>query len=198
MKRFLFISLIVTIIIAGLLAFSILNNTAKTMSEAEKEAAMAKILGRQVNINPSSAPLGDTEFKGKYVTFIYPKAAKPFTFKINGKEVKPSGLEQFSFDLDVPKTAFFMEVVSVPSTVKNVNDYPGVKLREINSGIYTQSDAFFGDNSGLVFVKNDNTGYEKTAFFYKDGKVYSFSLQGNDSKSVEDLYSRIMPTVNFL
>lgn len=197
MKKVFTFAFFVIIALIFVAVYIVINSTAKTLSEKEKENAITKILGRKPNLS-DTAPQGNKVFKGKYVTFIYPAAAKIYAIRLNGQPVKQTNLENFIFDLDSPRRSYYMEVVAVPKTVQSVNDSPSVKLRQIEANIYTQSNISLGGLAGLSFEKKSNNGNELTAFFYKDGKVYSFSSQGNDIKAVRDLFDKIIATVKFL
>jgi len=193
MKKILLAAFLI-VILAWVFVF--LNFSPKPLSQNQKEQALTKILGRKPNLTDNTLK-GNVMFKGKYVSFYYPAAAKIYITKLNGQVVNPTDLESLIFDLSSPKIAFFMEVVPVPITVQILNDYPGVKLRQIESNIYKQSQITAGGLNGLLFEKISNTGNEVTAFFYKNGKVYSFSSQGGDIKEVESLSENIIVTVKF-
>ena len=168
------------------------------MSKTEKEAAIAKILGRKPNLT-DSIKTGDTQYKGKYVSFMYPAAGVIYTQRLNGAPVKQTNLEYFSFDLSDPKLIFSMEVVQTPGSVTSLEDYPSVKLRQLESNIYKQSQTEADNQTGFAFEKaGEASNSEKTGFFFLKGKIYSFSVQGSDLKAIEDLYNKIISGVKFL
>lgn len=168
------------------------------MSEVEKEAAIAKILGRKPNLMGKNVPIGDVEFKGKYISFMYPAAATERKQLLNGEELSYTGLELFIFVLENPKLTANVEVINAPQNIISINDYPGVKLRQIQSNIYNQTDVFVGNARGLAFDKQTNSGYEKTGFFFLNNKIYSFSVQSPDSKAAEELFSKVIASLKFL
>lgn len=196
MKKFIAI-LVLILALISISIFVFFNHPSSSLSENEKEKALEQILGRKPNLTDTS-PKGNTVFNGKYVTFTYPAAAKIYIPQVNGQVVKSTDLESFIFDLDSPKIAFFMEVSPVPSRVQSVSDYPGVRLRQVQSDAYKQKSIVINGIEGLAFEKISVTSNELTAFFYKNGKVYSFSVQGNDPKSMEEVFNSITATVKFL
>ena len=197
MKRLIFLPLIVIIFVLITAVIVFLNRPVKNMSNSEKEAAIAKILGRKPNLSNNTI-MGDKEYKGRYVSFTYPASALIYTQKINGAPVKQTSFEYFSFDLDNPKIIFSMETVGVPDTVQNAEDYPGVKLREIENSLYIKNEVLAGGKKGFVFDKSSENSFEKTAFFYFEGKVFSFSISGTDQKEIDNLYAKIISSLVFL
>lgn len=193
------IVLILAVIFAGTVSvFYFLNYPSKQMSEAEREAAIAKILDRKPNLTEKDIPTGDKEFKGKYISFMYPATAKERKQLLNGEEVPYTGLELFIFVLESPKLTANAEVIEAPKNTASINDYPGVRLRQIQSNIYTENDVFAGNAKGLAFDKQSQTGFEKTGFFFLNNRIYSFSVQGSDSKAAEELFNKIIASFKFL
>ena len=197
MKKFILLLVVIAVVTSVLLTFYYLNKPAKEMSEAEKQTAIAKILGRKPNM-ADNVKTGDTEYKGKYVSFIYPAAGVIYIQKLNGVPIEQTSLEYFSFDLSEPKLVFSMEVVQVPGSVTSLEDYPSVKLREIESNLYVKNNVAVGDKEGMVFEKTDNNSFEKSVFFYLGDKVFSFVISGNDQKGINDLYDKVISSLKFL
>lgn len=198
MKKIGIALLLIFILAVILVVINFLNQPSKQMTAAEKEAAIAKLLGRKPNLTTSDAPTGDKEYKGKYISFMYPEAATTKKQLLNGEEIPYTGLELFIFGLENPKLTTYVEVIEAPQNVLSINDYPAVKLRQIQANIYEQKDVFIGNTQGLVFDKKSNMGFEKTAFFLVDKKVYSFSIQSPDSKTIEELFNNIIASAKFL
>lgn len=190
--------LIVIITIAAISAYIFLNRASEMMSKEEKEAAIAKILGRKPNLAEKDVPTGDIEFKGKHITFMYPAAATIKKQLLNGEELSYTGLELFIFGLENPKIRVSVEVIEAPQNITNINDYPSVKLRQIQSTLYTQKDTSVGNTSGLSFDKQSNAGFEKTGFFFLNGKIYSFSIVSPDAKAAEELFNKLTSSAKFL
>ena len=197
MKRFIILALVIFLIVFTIVIFLFLNHSPKNLTSAEKEAAIAKILGRKPNLTDNTKT-GDTQYKGKYVSFVYPAKAVIYTQTLNGKSVEQTSLEYFSFDLSSPKLVFSMEVIQVPQSVQTLEDYPGVKLREAENNIYVKKEALADDKNGLVFERISDNGFEKTAFFYLEGKIFSLSISGSDQKTGEQLYMKIISSLKFL
>ena len=152
MKKFVLVMLFIAISVCLLSIFYFLNRPSKEMSKTEKEAAIAKILGRKPNLT-DNIKTGDTQYKGKYVSFMYPAAGVIYTQRLNGVPVKQTNLEYFSFDLSDPKLIFSMEVVQTPGSVTSLDDYPSVKLRQLESNIYRQSKTEADNQTGFAFEK---------------------------------------------
>lgn len=198
MKKIVLIVLFLIIVLAGFSVFMVLNRSTKPLSEAEKQQALTKILGRKINLTEKVAPQGELQYKGKYVSFVYPASAKQIVPMINGKVQEKSGLDQFSFSFDSPSIYTFIEVIQANSNVLTLTDYPSVRLRQVQSEIYNQTSIAADNQQGLSFEKHDNSGFEKTAFFFVNGRIYSFSVMGGDLKAVEALFNKIILSVKFL
>lgn len=199
MKKFIVLGLIIIVSIASIIVLNILNSSSKKLSTEEKELALTNILGRKPNLNEKEVAKGNLQYKGKFVTLMYPARAKLYVLRVNG-EVKRDNwnLDSLNFDLDDPHITVLITVSDAPSSVTSITDYPSVKLRQVQPGMYQQKDIITDGKSGLLFDKQDNTGFEKTAFFYLNKKIYVFSFQGVDSKETEDIFKTIMATVKFL
>lgn len=177
--------------------FILLTGPERKLTQAEKERALSKLLGRKVSLEDKKAPTGNIIYKGKYMSFSYPAVAIIYTQKLNGKPIKQTDLESFIYDLDSPKLTFYTEVTSSP-VIKSLADSPSVKLRQIESNLYSQSNVSAGGYEGLSFEKVTNLGNEKTAFFYVNGKIFSFSSQGSDINAVRDLLQKTLASLKFL
>jgi hypothetical protein len=199
LKRIFLLLFLIAVAAFSLIAFNILNRPSKSLTKAEEEQALENMLGRQVNLNPTPIPTGNTQHQGKYVSFMYPKAAKEFIALNNGQPVKFNDLEHFSFDISDSNLHFFSQVLTYPSA-QSLSDYPGVRLRQSEPDVYTQSLIASADKqNGLAFANYDSQlGYQMTGFFLVGGKIYTFSVQGPDEQAVKNLFESIIPTVKFL
>lgn len=197
MRKIVVFILILLITLATVLLYIFLNYSPKELSSKEKEEAIAKILGRKPNLTETS-PKGDRIYNGKYITFLYPAAANEIKQLLNGKEVPYTGLEQFIFKLESPKLTVYLEVINSPVNVSTLTDYPSVKLRQLQSNLYKEEEAFIENTQGVAFEKRDTINFEKTGYFSFNGKIYSFSVQGPDSKAVREMFSKLISTSKFL
>lgn len=197
MRKIVIFIIILLLTLATVLLYIFLNYSPKELTSEEKEEAIAKILGRKPNLTDNS-PKGDTIYNGKYITFSYPAAANERKQLLNGKEVPYTGLEQFIFKLESPKLTVYLEVINTPVNVASLNDYPSVKLRQLQSNLYKEEEAFIENTQGLAFEKRDTTNFEKTGYFSFNGKIYSFSVQGPDSKAVREMFGKLISTSKFL
>ena len=190
--------LISTILFVIAVYFIFFNSPPKSLSSQQRQKALSGILGRNPVLNVNTAT-GDVLYKGKYMSFMYPAAANIYKRTVNGRQVQYSGdLDYFSFDTQSPRLTLVSEVIQAPKSVLSVNDYPAVRLRQIESGTYHQSQLTADSQNGLAFDKGGSSGFEKTGFFYLNSKIYSFSVTGSDSKNVQDLFNKIMTTLKFL
>lgn len=198
LKRVFLIILVILIAAFLIVAFLILNRPSKPLTKAEEEQALENLLGRKVNLSVTPVITGNTLHQGKYVSFMYPKAAKEFIALNNGQPVQYNDLEHFSFDITDSYLHFFSQVISFPA--QTPSDYPGVRLRQSEPNIYTQSQITSADGqSGLAFFNYDpQSGYQMTGFFLNSGRIYTFSVQGPADETVKDLFNQIIPTVKFL
>lgn len=191
--------LIIIAFIAVISVYIFLNWPVKSLSTAEKEVALTNILGRKPNLNEKQSAKGNLEFKGNTVSFLHPAAGSIFVHRVDGKIQKDNwNLDSFSFDLDDPRTKILVTVSQAPSDVTSINDYSGVRLRQLQFEVYLQKDVLVDSHSGFVFSRQDNSGFEKTAFFYFKNRIYIFSIIGNDLKSVEDVYKTVIQSAKFL
>lgn len=198
MKKKIFAFLLILISIISVISLYIyLNYPLKVMSQTEKEAAIAKILGRKPNLT-DNAPAGDVKYSGKYVSFKYPAGATIRKQLLNGQEVPYTGLERLIFKIENTKLTFYMEVIEAPANVTSINDYPSVKLRQIQSNVYSQSDVFVENVKGLLFEKQTTNSFETTGYFLLNDKIYSFSVQGPDPKAIKELLNKIISSAKFL
>lgn len=196
MKKFIVLGLIIVVIIV---AFSILNRPSKTLSTQEKETALTNILGRKPILDEKEVAKGNVQYKGKHITFLYPAKAKIYVLKVNGEVKKDNwNLDSLNFDLDNPRITVLITVSNAPESVKDITGYPSVKLRQIQPGMYHQKGITIDGHSGLEFDKQDNAGFEKSAFIYFDGRIYFFSVSGSDVSAIEDLFKNITSSVKFL
>lgn len=191
MKKFVIFTFLVIIFTLLFLTFIYLNRLSKPLTKAQKEAAIAKILGRKPNLDDTK-PKGDLTYNGKYVSFIYPARVTIEKQLLNGQEAPYDGLERFIFKDEDLKVRVYVEIINTPSNITNLSDYPAVKSRQIQAGSYTQDYVYAGDIAGLVFTTSSNLNYEKAAFFDYKGRIYSFSFQGSGSKNVGEIYDKVM------
>lgn len=190
-----FLALLVGVFIVG---FMILNRSASPMTESEKKQALNNILGRPVVLTEKKVPTGDIKYKGKYISFLYPAAAEKFILGINGTPIPSKDLEDFYFSLgNDPRIDVTITVIQASSVETAVADDPGVRLRQAQKDIYKQTEITVDNQHGLAFEKDDQ-GIEKSAFFFVNNKIYTFSVSGSDQNNVTNLYNKIILSLKFL
>ena len=191
MKKIILIILIMLVLISLLITINfVFNPSQKKLTDSEREKALLKILGRKPNLTDSQ-PKGNTEYKGKLVSFTYPAKAKIYTYKDPNMAKNTSVLETFSFDIDKPHLVFNLSVMKNAASLKDVNDISGVKLRQMNGSGYKQSDEKLGKNKGLVFEKSGSQA-EKSGFFLINDKIYEIAVTGNNLEDVSLLFDGII------
>jgi len=191
---------VILIALAGSLVtgFIILNRSASPMSEKQKEQALTNILGRPVVLREKKVAAGDLLHKGKYVSFLYPAAAEITRLTVNGTPVPSHDLEDFKFSLgEDPRIDVTTSILQASSAETAIADDSGVRLRQTEKDTYKQAEVVVDGQHGLVFTRVDQ-GFEKTAFFFINNKVYTFSVSSSDQVGATDLYNKIILSVKFL
>ncbi len=192
------LALILLIILFSAGGYFIISQKTRVLTEKEKQAALVKLTGENPGITNSNISKGDKEYKGKYLSFMYPATAAIYNLTVNGKKVEDTAaLEYFAFDTKAPNISVVTEVIESPPSVLKAEDYPSVRLRQTDLS-YSQSQITISNITGLSFTKNNPGEVEKSAFFYSDGKMYTFSVTGSDFNSVSGLFNKITSTAKFL
>lgn len=197
LKKVLIIVVILGIIIAVIAAFFILNSTPDELSEAEKEEAVAQILGRKPNLNPD-IKTGNVEFVGEKLTFSYPARAEIYDYEDPEKANNTTTIEILSFDIENPRLILNYTAVNKPE-LKSLIDEPAVSLREDDSRGYLSEEIEVDGVSALSYSKEASGGNraERSAFILKDGVLYTISITGASSEDVEKLFDQIISSASF-
>ena len=196
MKKWILISVLILLLAGSGIAFYILSLPPKdSLSNGFKEEAVTRLLGRKAQLNPE-VKTGNTQYKGKYISFKYPAKALIYAYRENSTSSTSASLEDFSFDIKQPKLVFNMTGVSKTSNSSTIEDYPAVRLRLQRSYEYTKSTFTMDKMRGVAFFKKENGG-EKSGFILNDGKIYTISITGTSGREVEKLFSNIIATVSF-
>jgi hypothetical protein len=197
MKKKIVLLIIVLLIFVG--AYFAFLVAPRSLSDQEKEKELAKILGRKPNLNGKPIRQGDVLHQGKYMSFYYPAQSVVYHQLVNGQAVEDKGaLEFFEFDMEEPRLLAVTEVIVGSSSIQGVSDYPSVRLRQSQPEIYKQSSLKANSQSGLEFDTKNSTGYERSAFFYVNGRLYSFSIQSANVSKLAEIFNKIMLTLKFL
>ena len=174
--------------------YLIVSKPPKFMSSQEKEAAIAQILGRKPNLTDNTSK-GNVVYKGKYTSFIYPAAAKIYSYRDEGLKRNTSVLETFSFDISNPRLVLNYSVLDRPN-LTSIDDVPDVKLRKIAFSGYVQTQILADGQKGLAFEKTTDSS-ERTVFFFINSKVYSISITGSSVKEIDKLFDQIVMSLKF-
>jgi hypothetical protein len=198
MKKIISAAFFLLIIGCFVAAFMLLNRSADPLTQSEKQQALSKILGRPVVLKEKKVATGDILYKGKYISFLYPAAAKIMTPKANGILVSSSDLENIYFSVgDSARINVTITISQASSAETSIIDDPAVRLRQLQKDLYKQTEVTVDGQPGLEFEKNDQV-IEKIAFFFVNNKIYTFAVDGSDRKSMTDLYNKIILSLKFL
>lgn len=197
-KRIVFIVIFLLLLISGGVAFYILSQPPKeTLSKEFKEEAVTKLLGRKAQLDAKNIPTGDTEYKGKNISFKYPAKAVIYTYRGKAAVTNKSLLEDFSFDISDPKLVFNMQVTKNTSDFATIQELPSLKLRENRSYEYTKTPMTISGQEGFAYFKKEN-GAEKSGFFLYNDKIYMISITGSSAEEVEKLFDSVVASTSFL
>ena len=178
---------IILILFGGYYLLSNINQSAPL----DKEKALIKILGRMPNLNGKTVVSGEVEYKGKYMSFLYPKAAKIYYQTLNGQRIENNGaLDYFGYDMEAPRIIFTSEVVAVSSVQTKLEDSTSVRLRQSQKDLYAESQIILADGiQGLSFIKTGNDG-EISGFFFINNRYYTIAITGSSMKDMKDLFNK--------
>jgi hypothetical protein len=166
------------------------------LDDKEKATAVKNLLGHDARIDVA-VPEGDQPYSNQYYSISYPKAAKEYH---RDPTYKPSSLElsYFSFQESSPRLFFVISVLDHPGMT--LTDFPSVSVRQKETDIYTSEPITVGGQKGIVFAKvtpDESSDREKSAFFAKDGHIYSFALSGGNMDDINSLFNSIISSLKF-
>jgi hypothetical protein len=188
MKKKLLLLFLLLLILFG--TYYLLSNLNPSMP-LDKEKALTKILGRAPNLNDKTVISGQAEHKGKYMSFLYPKAAKIYYQTVNGQRVGDKGaLDYFAYDMQAPRMIFTSEALTVSSVQTKLEDSTGVRLRQSQKELYTEAQVALADGTkGLSYIKTGNDG-EISGFFFVNNRYYTVAITGSSMTDMKDLFNK--------
>lgn len=193
-KTFAFCLLLI-ILLCGV-AFYVLSQPPKEkLSEEFKDEAVTRLLGRKAQLSDETLA-GDAQFKGKYISFIYPAKALVYKFRENSSSSNSASLEDFSFDLKEPTVTFNLNISKNSSNLSNVSEIPSYRLRELRDHEYKKSQIKVKSVNGVSFLKKEN-GFEKSAFFLYNNMIYTISVTGIEESSTLALFEKVISSASF-
>lgn len=166
-----------------------LNQEPPPFTESEKKQALEEILGRAVR-EKKIVPQGKNTYAGKFFSLSYSAYAKVDDKNNPNKKI----LEYFGFSSEEPKFKFVV-LVKLEDESAVLEELSAVKARR-QSKLYQETPITIDGRKGALFVKTSD-GVERSSFFLKDGKSYSFSITGTDVGELERVYGKIMESVTF-
>lgn len=201
MKKILILIISIIAVFILIFAYIMLNKSSQGLSQAEKESALSKLLGRKLNSGDKSVGNVYIQYNGKYVSFVYPKDANPFDEqnKPGGAYFAKSSLETFVFSLSNPFIWASVQVLPNTSGTNNLEDYSGIRVRQLDLSTYKQSSIEINGYKGLLFDKAEITsGTEKTAFFLVNNRIYTVYVSSTNKNNLKTIFDRILSSLKFL
>ncbi|HUD04380.1 MAG TPA: hypothetical protein VMR59_00110 [Patescibacteria group bacterium] len=195
LSRIILLIFLSLIVVTGLIIFLVLNHSAKSLTDAEKEAALVNILGRKPILTNNEAT-GTVLYNGQYASFSYPAKAIVYTYKDPNIVKNKSELEMFSFDINNPRLIFNFSISDNSGNLADAKDSSGAIFRENQVNGYSQSEVVIGGAKGLVFAKAGEHP-EKTGFWLTNNKLYALSVTGSDYQEVVNLFDGITTSLKF-
>lgn len=170
-----------------------LNQEVPPLTQEEKNKALEQMLGRKIK-EEKILPQGDNTYAGKFFSLSYPAYAKVYDRENTNITSNKNLLEYLRLDSEEPKFRFVVMVERVDGATV-LEDLSGVKARRQNR-LYQEISITIDGRQGALFVKTSE-GVERSSFFLKDGRSYSFSITGVDASELEKVYREIMDSVKF-
>lgn len=196
-RKLLILVVILGLVFLGIIGSIMLNSKPDKLSEAEKEKAIAGILGRKPNMN-ANIKTGNTAYDGKNIYFEYPAKAVIYDYVSENKKKNKSIIEMFSFDIDNPRLILNYSAEE-KTGLTDLDDEPAVSLREDKSRGYIREEIEIDGVSGLSYSKEAGGGdrAEHSIFILKDGVLYSISVSGASLEDVNELFEQIISSAVF-
>lgn len=163
-------------------------NTPSAPRSAEED--FRQVLGGRAPRNPTAVPEGDIEYRGQYMTFVYPARAEKYPLKKADKAV----LERI--DLEIKNPRLTMVAVAIATKEKTLDEVSGVRMRRAQTDVYREDQVMVGVEKNPVFTRLD--GKEKTVFVIYHDRLYTLSLTGDDAGELARLWAKVLPTWHFL
>lgn len=171
-----------------------LNQEVPPLTYEEKNKALEQMLGRKIK-EEKIIPQGDNTYAGKFFSLSYPAYARLYDKKNLNITNNANVLESLRLDSEEPKFRFVLMVERADSTAV-LEELSGVRVRRQNKS-YQELPIAVDGKQGILFIKIKD-GVERSSFFLKDGRSYSFSITGVDAGELEAIYGQIMKSVLLL
>jgi hypothetical protein len=195
MKKLLIGLLILGLVVGAAFAAITVFYKPGNLTQAERDKALTKMLGRKVELSPTTASTAWVKHTGKYLSLLRPQAATEYTADKAEIAKNTTILEKIDFGQTHPRLTIVVLVTNANGATK-VDDASGVGLRKNQPKEYTQKPVKIGPYNGLRFVKKDGT--EDTSFLYANGRFYSFAVSGGQGVDLEDTTNRLLESVELI
>lgn len=173
-------------------AWTKLNQEAMPLTQEQKKQALEQMLGRSMR-EEKIIPQGEQSYKGEFFSLSYPAYARLYNRKNPNITNNANLLEYLRLDSEEPKFKFVVMVERKDGAV--LEELSGVRVRRQNR-VYQEMPITVDGKQGVLFVKTSE-GVERSSFFFINGKSYSFSITGVDTKELEKVYGEIMESAKF-
>jgi hypothetical protein len=155
-----------------------------------KDDDMGVVLGGRALREPTAIPEGENKYRGKYMTFDYPRTANVVP---NGK-TEESILEKVDIMGRDPKVNIV--AVAMRSAEHRFEDIPGVKLRRNQKEEYTEKKVIVGISDGMMFSKLD--GKEYTVYVFSGERLYTLSVTAINKSVLSELWPGLLSSFSVL
>ncbi len=115
----------------------------------------------------------------------------PFT--VNNKHHEGDCSEYFS--ITQPRGTIYANRYTVTST--SPDDLSDISMRRVYKDKYEESRLYGGGREFIIF-RNKEEPYQKTAFYFSDGKVFIVTLTSDNTPEVEIKFKTILTSVELL
>lgn len=167
-----------------------LNQEPPAIGEKQKKEALENILGSNIR-EEKNIPQGEKAYPGKYFSLSYPAYAQVYDRENKNIDANKKLLEYFRLDSEEPKFRFVAMAEATDTTV--LEELSAVRSRRMNN-LYKEIPLTIEGDTGVMFMKTAD-GLERSSFFLKNGRSYSFVITGVDESELEKIYGQIMKSV---
>ena len=174
-------------------AWTKLNQEPQVLNEKQKREALENILGRDVR-EAKNIPQGEKAYQGKLFSLSHPTYAQVYDRENANITANKRLLEYFRLDSEDPKFRFVV-IVEKAEDGAVLDELSGVRTRRLNKQ-HIEKQLTAGGNAGALFLK-ESDGVERSSFFLKDGRSFSFVITGLDVGELEKVYGEIIESVKF-
>lgn len=181
------VAIVILISVGGFIWYFTSHQTS-AVSDAEKQAALEKLLGHKVRTGYNGPEI--LTFTGKYISFSYPGSDTAYTNTDKQAKNNPMELESFQFQNRESGLFFTVDVRKSP-TARTFTDISDVTFRQQHG--YAETKGIIAGQAADIFTHEDSDSFqfEQTGFVLAKGNVYTFSGTGSDKSEVEKTFVQV-------